>query len=473
MILPEDLLYFNGIDGESGDYALPPMSAPELSSFIQGAQPPENLQELRSRRFRDTSRTFGPVEGVDPLKLSEAGWGIIFADNADPAIQEALQPLIALRRDQAGELFRLYAGADGYRAKESKTQFLARHGAAAGPVIPSRVPYYLLIVGSPKQIPYSFQTQLDVQYAVGRICFDALEGYENYARSVVAAESGQAARPRSAAFFGVAHPGDRATRMSAEHLAAPLGEKFRESLRGWEVRLWLRQQATKAQLARLLGGDQTPALLFSATHGMGFPLDSPRLLPHQGALLCQDWPGPLAWRGKGAIPQDFYFSGDDLAADASLLGMIAFFFVCYGAGTPRMDEFSRQAFKQPAPIAPYPFIARLPMRMLSQSRGGALAVIGHVERAWSYSFFWPEAGAQTAVFESCLQRLFKGYPVGWAFEYFNQRYAELSTTLSDRLEEADLGEPVDAHELAGLWTANNDARNYAILGGPAARLPAV
>jgi hypothetical protein len=209
-----------------------------------------------------------------------------------------------------------------------------------------------------------------VQYAVGRICFDTLEGYENYARSVIAAETGQAIRLRSAAFFGVAHPGDRATRISAEYLAAPLGEKFRESLGGLEVRLWLRQQATKAQLARLLGGDQTPALLFSATHGMGFPLDSPRLLPHQGALLCQDWPGPLAWRGKGAIPQDFYFSGDDLAADVSLLGMFAFFFACYGAGTPLMDEFSRQAFRQPAPIAPYPFVARRPMKMLSQPRGG-------------------------------------------------------------------------------------------------------
>ncbi len=125
------------------------MGAPELSSFIQGAQPPENLQELRFRRFRDSSRTFGPIEGIDPLKLSEAGWGIIFADDADPAIREALQPLIAFRRDQAGELFRLYAGADGYRAKESKTQFLARHGEAAGPVVPSRMPYYLLIVGNP------------------------------------------------------------------------------------------------------------------------------------------------------------------------------------------------------------------------------------------------------------------------------------------------------------------------------------
>ncbi len=312
----EDLLYFNGVNGATGDYGLPPMSGDQLSEFLQGAAQPEELGELRFRHGQKEEGHFGVKEGVDPKKLDESGWGVIFAHDADPAVEEALAPLLELRSEQAGEHYRCYRGSDGHRPGEAKAKFLARHGAGPGPADPAKVPYYLLIVGSPEKIPYRFQSQIDVQYAVGRLHFENVEEYANYADSVVAAESGKVALPRRMSFFGVENEGDKATRLSTRHLVGPLAEYLRKEAAGkdtgWQIEAFVKEEADKARLAALLGGAETPALLFTASHGMEYPKGDPRQLPHQGALLCQDWPGMEAWRGKGAIPQDFYFAGDDL-----------------------------------------------------------------------------------------------------------------------------------------------------------------
>jgi hypothetical protein len=171
------------------------------------------------------------------------------------------------------------------------------------------------------------------------------------------------------------------------------------------------------------------------------------------------------------LEQYHYFGGDDLASDANLLGLIAFFQASYGAGTPSSDAFALRGSGVETPIAPDPFLARLPIRMLGHPRGGALAVVGLVERAWGYSISWPGVDRQTSVFGSTLARLCLGHPVGSACEYLKQHHAELATQLSSMLEDLRYGGQADAMELAAMWTASNDARNYAIIGDPAVRLP--
>lgn len=463
----EEVMVFNGLNGSTGDYFFAPADATSIAAVARGETVPVgHLADLREHISSVREPRFAVIEGVDPKNLAEAGWGVVFAADVELGIRDALKPLLDLRREQAGELFCCLTGQDGVRADDTKSSFLARRRVGPGPVDPRKLPYYLLLVGDPTAIRLPLQYQLDVQFAVGRLWFDEVEEYTRYASNVVRAERGNG-RAKRLSLFGVRNAGDLATQRSADHLVAPLAAALSGSVCGWQVTSALAADATKERLSTLMGGANTPAVLFTASHGMLLEPGHEDQRAHQGALVCQDWPGPFGHRGE--MSPEFYFSRDDLRDEtADLTGLIAFHFACFSAGTPQMDEFEQATNAQRKQIAPAAFFGALPLRMLSHPNG-ALAVIGHVERAWDTSFLWRRAGEQIAVFESTLRRLMEGHPVGNAFEYFGLRYAELASDLQTLLDDEGNGRRRPDAEMAGLWSAMRDARNYVVMGDPAVR----
>jgi hypothetical protein len=497
---PPATVYLNGIDGSTGAYLTPPLTAAQIATLaLGGGLPAAELRELQDKAQTSIDTPFPMIEGADAGDLAQAGWAVVFPAAAPGSaearrqaeIREALAPLLALRREQAGRVreqrYREYIDRDGdasgeghgYRPGETKQQYLARLGAGPGPANPDKVPYYLLLVGSPAEIPYRIQYQLDVQYAVGRLYFDTVDEYAIYARSVVEAETGRVARPARATFFGVANPGDTATELSLAYLVEPLASAAADRLAGRDmaVERVLGEQATRGRLGDIWR--DAPAFLFSACHGMGFPAGDARQQALQGALLCQDWGGPGT-----RLERSHYFAAEDLDPRSDLRGMIAMCFACFGLGTPGREDFTQRGLRpiagksQARAIAPHDFVARLPQRMLANPGGGALAVIGHVDRAWSSSFLWIDARGQREtqahldVFESTVAGILAGKRVGYALEHFNLRHAELSSDLATRIEEMQHYDvAIDENEIAQLWILRNDARNYALLGDPAVRLP--
>lgn len=430
-----------------------------------------------------TQQDLGPTKEVgDPNDLSQTGWGVVFPGDICPcAVEELksqLKPLLELRSRQAGTLFRIFEGKDGYSKGESSTDWLERHGVSPMPVDPTLgVPFYLTIVGSPEQIPFEFQSTLDLYWGVGRLHFDEPGGLAAYAQSIVEYETGAPIpRSRSVAIFATDHERDEATQALSRDLARPLAEGDGTGVRGpigsqfgYRVDSQIGDSATRETLHGLLRGDcseRRPAVLFTGTHGIVLEPDDLDIETKQGALLCGDWDSY-----RRVVRREHYFSADDVPDEANVHGLIHFSFACFGAGCPRIDGYAENLSEAKRQIAPKAFVARLPQRLLSHRNGSALAVLGHVDRAWTYSFHSENQTPQTQGFRDVLARILDGNRVGLATDNFDIRRAALSMELANVLlkcREEDY--VVDDDRLARMVAARNDARDYVVLGDPAVRI---
>jgi hypothetical protein len=458
-----NLVYVNGINFNTGGYAVAPRSIDEMAKLVSGHPGVATFNKTRGDKPRAFALPFGTTE-----KIEDAGWGIVFPANTAEPIRAALKPLIDFRRQRAGKRLKEL----DYKPGEQLRDWLARHDMSPGNLNPSKIPYYLLLIGAPDQIPFEFQYLLGIEYAVGRLSFDDAGDYEHYARSTIAYESAASVpNAKKISYWGTRHSADGATRLSSTFLLDPLingiaddGQDPINKLVGYDDEAFLAKNATKANLLNVLHAAKPPAMLFTASHGMQFNPGQAEQAAGQGALLCQDWPG------FGSVKPAHFLAASDIADDANVNGMVAFLFACFGAGTPDQDQFLMdlsQAGTAPT-LAPKPFIAALPRRLLTHPRGSALAVIGHIDRAWGFSMQAAKvASPQIEAFRSSIGSVLTGTPIGRAIsDRFGGRYAELSAFLLNSTSPTAASRPSD-RELVTAWIERNDAQNYVLLGDPA------
>lgn len=403
------------------------------------------------------------LEGIDPDQLEEAGWAPVFTTQTPKEIKKALKPLLDFRRNQAGGLYMddlVYEGG-------SAVSFMTAKGSGPGPVDPKKLPYYLMLVGSPQEFSFDFQADLGVPHGVGRLYFENPDNYRTYANQIIKAETAQinaTAKPELA-FFGPNHDSDESTLATStrlgEELPCDLSDRFPDLA---QITKYLGNNATRKCLANLICGNKKPNFLFTAGHGMVCPRDEPYQKEFQGALICSEWPGPQV----DYVSRDHFFAAQDLEVilpgEPQTLGSIAFLLACYSLGTSVLD-FQDNPSEYTASES---FVARLPVAML---RKGWSAVIAHVDSAYLRSFIWGENHSHLQTYASTLSSLLKGARIGWAMEPFGLRYAELQVHFHTAKKSAEAFQ--NDVDLAYLWIALNDARYFQVLGDPAVRFNAM
>jgi hypothetical protein len=470
--LPYPLLV-NALTGAAGP-ALTLANLAGLSADLPGA----------GQRIANSTHLGTDYSVDDPNDLTQAGWGIIFASDADPAIIAQLQPMIDLRQSQVQDshLFKVFSGTanGGVIPGQTAASWAQQRGVsltAAVDPYQGGVPFYLLIVGSPDRIPFEFQALLKMQWAVGRLAFDDVEDYGRYAQAVVQYESAafHPIQRKNAAVWVTRNPGDLATAMLSGAISQdfldpsnPLGVQ-----RQFNLDAFPNEKATKQKLVDILRGNLPggpPAVFFTGSHGCDYSGADPatqRLM--QGSLMTQEW-----IPGTPASPAN-QFSANDIPADARLQGTVGFLFACFSGGCPADNSYYFNSNGSPIPLAPAPIVSRLPQALLSR---GALAVIAHVDMAFPYAFQDVSGTPQTQALRTPLELLMRGKRTGLAADSLSILWSSLSAQLGLALGSntaanppgGAAANPSSSAPLAQLTIARDDARNYIVLGDPATKL---
>jgi hypothetical protein len=339
-------------------------------------------------------------------------------------------------------------------------------------------PRYLLLLGDLHELSLELQIELSTDAFVGRLAFTTDADYTAYVDKVLRCEGAAARQSRARLLFYTSRDGTSATELGHEVLVTPSIAACRERQEDADFpRADI--HAVEGSLESLLAhaSDTGPGVLFTLSHGRGRPPGG--------------WAGPGAQRahqGELLLPDGRFLDAGALASRPFVPGGIWFSFACFSAGTPARSSYAHWLRKLP-PSDPnarrglealpkdgeVPFIAALPRAALANP-DGPLAVMGHVDLAWSHSFSDRGRGTPSRFIE-LLKELARGSRAGVALhtlmQVLNETSSELASLYNQEEQQRAHGLPcaIDPVERARLWMLRQDLANYILLGDPAVRLP--
>ncbi len=431
------------------------------------------------------SQTRGDAGG-DLNALEAQRWGIVHAGGS--ALLASLAPLLALRREQQGADVRVYevpAGLDGAAAAAWVNDVYEDPD-----VDEAERPRYLLLVGGLTGVSLDLQEELQQRALVGRLCFEAPDGrpvaeaYRAYADKVCAAER-QVGMSAPAVVARLLDDGSGAIRKADAGLVMPLTTAAEKWQRRGLVGHVDAARDPGPEPEGLVGAVRSAAssLLITVGHGAGPPRGGWRSAAdqraRQGALVLPR-PGP-------GLPCKL-LEARSVAIGPFLPGGVWFCFACFGAATPARSDYHpwlshlvregvlagdvdivlRALARPPDP----PFVAALPQAALANPEG-PLAVVGHVDMSFSYSFEGQgsRAARHTARFATALEQVVRGRRAGVALAELMRGFRDANNELA-KLQQRSLGGPApgEAADRAHLFMLRNDLKNFILLGDPAVRL---
>jgi len=340
-------------------------------------------------------------------------------------------------------------------------------------------PNYILIVGDPEMIPFEFQSRLDVQANVGRVCFDTLEGLQTYVDKVVRLSNDPPLLEKKATFFAPNYGKNKneeydATYYSYNKMVKPMLDYIKKDLATLNIATdpLAENNATKDRLVDNLTKSKS-AFVYVASHGVGRAKGADRQKEVTGAIACQDW--------NETPDDDSLFKGKDIPLDKKtpfLEGAVFVQFSCFSYGTPKYDEVvDLSSDESPArPIADKSLVADIPKKLLAHPRG-PLAFIGHVNIAYLEGFYddndvlSEEDKIGLGPYNSIVDSVFNNQTMGTAMNTMNMRGADDSRVLSDELPVYIKNPSAKKKlEINKLFLSKHDSVNYFLFGDPAVKL---